>query len=249
MIAMKAVARLPMINHLHPWFREDRSDIRWLPINTDIEMPENTPMPLELLYRLIGEASHRVIIDYCGCRKAFGCEDYPVGIGCLLLGDSALEVRRRFPHHEASIEEAREHARLAVDAGLVPVIGKARVDNFIFKIKDRSRLVTVCFCCECCCITRLTSTLPLKHLEPIFPRLESVTVTVSDRCRGCGKCVEHCYVQAIEVMDGTAVISGYCRACGRCATACPNDAVEIRITDPDFLEKTRDRIRSYIDYE
>lgn len=247
--AMKAVARIPLIDRLHPWVKPEKSDIRWLPINEDIRMPENTPMPLALLDTLIGEASHRVIVDYCGCRRAFRCEDYPVEIGCLMMGDSALEITRLGPHREVSVEEAREHARRAADAGLVPVVGKARVDNFLFGVKDRSRLLTTCFCCECCCITRFTSAIPIKHLEPIFPRLESVTIAVTDECRGCGKCVEHCYVQAISVIEGRAHINDYCRACGRCAAVCPNKAVEVRITDPDFVEKTLERIRSYVKYD
>ena len=211
-------------------------------------MQENVPMPVELLDRLIEEASHRVIIEYCWCRKGFGCRDYPVEIGCLMMGESALEAKN-FPMREVGVEEAKAHARRAVAAGLVPVVGKARADNFIFKIKDRHRLLSVCFCCECCCITRFSSYVPLKYLEPAFPRPEGVSVSVTDACTGCGKCAGHCFVSAIEVVDGKAVIGGYCRACGRCAGICPNEAVDIRLTDPEFIEKTRERIRSYVKYD
>lgn len=245
---MKAFNRLPFINRWHPWLREDKSELRWLPINQDIEMPENAPMPLELLDRFIEEASHRALFDYCGCRKGFQCEHYPVEIGCLLMGDSSIEAKR-FPFREVGVEEAKEHARKAAAAGLVPIVGKARADNFIFKIKDRSRLLTVCFCCECCCVSRLTALGPARFLDPIQPKLESISLTVTDKCKGCGKCAEHCYINAITIVDGVAVMNEYCRACGRCATFCPNNAISISITDPEFLDKARERIRSYVKYE
>lgn len=245
---VRAFFRLPYLNRWHPWVRADRTDMRWLPINEEINAQENVPMPVELLDRLIEEASHRVIVEYCGCRKHFGCTDYPVETGCLMMGDTALEISN-FPAREVGVEEAKAHARRAVEAGLVPVVGKARADNFIFKVKDRHHLLSVCFCCECCCITRFASYLPLRYLEPTFPRPEGVSVSVTDGCTGCGKCVAHCFVQAIEITDGKAVIGEHCRACGRCASACPNGAVEIRLTDPEFVEKTRDRIRSYVKYD
>jgi UDP-glucose 4-epimerase len=245
---IRGALRIPGLDRVHPWLREDKTEAHWLPINTDIIMPEDTPVPLALLERFIEEASHRVIIDYCGCRRGWHCQHYPVEIGCLMMGDSALEIKR-FPGREVGVEEAKQHARRAVEAGLVPVVGKVRADNYIFDVKDRSRMLTTCFCCECCCITRYTRYVPLKSLEPLQPRLEGITMTVTDGCTGCGKCVKHCYIQAIEVTGKRAVIGEYCRACGRCASVCPESAISIRIDDPEFLEKTYDRIRSYVKYD
>lgn len=245
---LKWGGKLPLPSRIHPWTNPDKTDMRWLPINQDIHMPDNVPMPLALLDRFIEEASHRVVYDYCGCRKGFGCENYPVEIGCLLMGDSAMESPFSVSR-EVGAREAKEHARAAVDAGLVPVVGKARVDNFLFGIKDRSRLLTVCFCCECCCITRFTRYARLDVLDPMFPRLEGVAIEVTDDCTGCGECAENCYIQAISIEDGRAVIGEHCRACGRCAAVCPNDAISISINDPDFLEKSYERIRSYVKFD
>lgn len=242
------LSRLPFAGRLHPWLREEKTDMRWLPINEDIELPDNTPVPLELIYRFCEEASHRVIFDRCGCRISMQCKDYPIDIGCLLMGDSALESPPEVSR-EVGVEEAKEHVRRAVDAGLVPVVGKARLDNFLFGIKDRHRLLTVCLCCECCCITRFTRFAPLKRVEPLFPRLEGISIEVADECVGCGECVEHCYVEAIEIKDGRAVIGEFCRACGRCATVCPNGAVKVRIDDPDFMDKAYERIKSYVKFD
>jgi len=245
---MKAFFHLPLIDRWHPWMKPQNTDMRWLPINQDIQMPDNSPMPLTLLDRLIEETSHRAVFDYCGCRKGFKCEHYPVEIGCLMMGDSAIEATKG-SFREVGVEEAKEHARRAVDEGLVPIVGKARVDNFFFGVKDRHRLLTVCFCCECCCVTRFTALAPVRYLENTQPPLESLTMTINDNCKGCGKCAEHCYINAIRIVDTKAVRSDYCRWCGRCATVCPNDAIELRISDPDFVNKTLGRIRTYVKYD
>ncbi len=239
---------LPGLRKVHPWVRPDKTSMRWLPINADIEMQPGTPLPLELLNRFIEEASHRVLFSYCGCRKACSCEHYPVDTGCLLLGDSALDAVGR-AGHEVGIQEAKEHAARAVQRGLVPIVGKARLDNFFFGVKDRGRMITTCFCCECCCVTRFTRLLPHSVVDPIFPRLEGITIEVTDACKGCGKCAEQCYMEAIRVENGGAVIGEYCRACGRCATVCPQAAVRIAIDDPEFLERAYESIRAYVKHD
>ncbi|MBN2026327.1 MAG: 4Fe-4S binding protein [Actinobacteria bacterium] len=241
-------SRIPGMARRHPWVREDKTDMRFLPINQDISRPEDCPMPLELLDRLIEEASHCVIVDFCGCRMGYECEDYPHDIGCLLMGDSALEVPATVGR-EVGKEEAKEHARKAIDVGLVPIVGRAHVDNFIFGVKDRGCLLTVCFCCECCSITRFIGEIPYTYVDPAYPRLKGVSVEVTGDCRGCGTCAEHCFVHAIELVNNKAVIGEYCRACGRCASACPNGAITVRITDRDFLEDAYQRIRAHVRYD
>lgn len=242
------LSRLPGVGRRHPWVTPRKTDVRFIPINSVIEMPESCPMPLRLLDRLIEEASHRVIVDFCGCRVGYECKEYPSEIGCLLMGDSALEVPRTVCR-EVGVGEAKEHARRAVEAGLVPIVGKAHVDDFIYGIKDRGRLLTVCFCCECCSITRGIGDIPIGAVEPAFARMEGVSVVITEKCRGCGRCVERCFVKAIEIVDGRAVIGPYCRLCGRCASACPNGGAVIRIDDPDFLEKTYRRIRAHVKFD
>lgn len=242
------LSKLPGAAKIHPWLRPEKTDMRWLPINEDIELPGNAPAPLTLLDRFIEEASCRAVYDVCGCRVAYECGDYPHDIGCLLMGDSAAEGSR-ISSRQVGVDEAKEHARKAVDAGLVPVIGKARVDNFLFGIRDRGRLLTVCFCCECCCITRFMRNSSMKTLEPLFPRLDSVSIEVTDDCTGCGKCASNCYIEAITIVDEKAVIGEYCRACGRCATVCPGGAVKVRIEDPEFVENAYRRITSYVKHD
>jgi NAD-dependent dihydropyrimidine dehydrogenase PreA subunit len=244
----RMIGRLPVLKKTHPWVRSDVNEMRWLPINEDIRKPENVPMPLSVLDRCIETASHRVKFDYCVCRKAGDCKDYPMDIGCLFMGDQAMEIKGSVGH-EVDVEEAKEHARRAVEAGLIPFIGKARADCFLFGYRDRHRMLSLCFCCECCCISKVSAAWPLEVVEDVITRLDGIAIDVSDACSGCGECVEKCYVQAIHINeDGKAKISDLCRACGRCAAVCPAGAIEITLEDPDFAEKTYQRILSYTDF-
>jgi UDP-glucose 4-epimerase len=242
------LSQIAPLARLHPWTQPKKTNVRWLPINEDIEQPESAPLPHEILDRFIEEASHRVVYNKCVCREANECEHYPIGIGCLQMGDSAMESSEAL-RREVGVEEAKQYVRNAISEGLVPVVGKVRIDNFIFGIKDRKRLLTVCFCCECCCITRFNRYASAGYMDSIFPRLDSINIEVTDKCTGCGTCVEHCYIKAVEVSGGRAVIGDMCRACGRCASVCPSGAVKISIDDPEFLDRAYDTIRSFVKYD
>jgi flavoprotein len=77
--------------------------------------------------------------------------------------------------------------------------------------------------------------------------MPGVEVTVTEKCKGCGTCMENCFVHAIHVQDGHAIIGVDCRGCGRCADLCPNKAIHVTIADKQFLKKTIDRIESSVD--
>lgn len=244
-----SVARLPLANRVIPYFRQNQTDLRCLPIAENIELPEGTPLPVNLLFRFIEEASHRTITEGgCLCRISCGCKNYPEDIGCLFLGDSSIEISDTI-NRELTVEEAKDHAGRAIAAGLVPMIGKVRFDNIIYMVRDRSRLLTVCFCCECCCVSRHLKQMKVEDFKEVYPRLDGVVVEVTDACTGCGKCADQCFVKAIDVSSGTAVISDLCRACGRCASVCPKDAIAIRIEDQGYIDLAYERIRSYVKHD
>jgi len=217
------------------------------PHQPDIEGAEGVVLSEQVLDRLIEKASHRVIVKTCGCRKAYRCQHYPHDIACLMMGESALQIPAKMGR-QVGIEEAKRHVRDAINAGLIPVTGKARIDNDIFMIPDEGKLLTVCLCCECCCITRYSRHAPHSVLDGIHHPLEGLAVQVTDACIGCGTCVPKCYLQAIELKDGRAVISTMCRVCGRCSLHCPQHAIKLKLSNPAAVEAVVQRIQSVVDF-
>ena len=53
--------------------------------------------------------------------------------------------------------------------------------------------------------------------------------TIENECQDCYKCVRHCPVKAIRIVNGKAsVIPEACVACGACVKVCPAHAKKIR---------------------
>ncbi len=121
------MSNVPFIGERLPEFHPEKSNISWLPINQDIQGAEQIALPEEVLDRLIDKAKHRMIVNFCGCRMGMGCKNYPEEIGCLMMGESALKIPAAI-RKEVSPGEAKAHVRKAIEAGLIPIAGKARID-------------------------------------------------------------------------------------------------------------------------
>ncbi len=82
---------------------------------------------------------------------------------------------------------------------------------------------------------------PCDYGEP-GETIETITPYMVDRsrCTGCGRCVDACPSDAIELVDGRAFIRLIkCEGCGTCEETCPEDAIkggttyEMRIREVD----------------
>ena len=50
----------------------------------------------------------------------------------------------------------------------------------------------------------------------------------SEKCTGCGECVESCPVEAIELDGDVAKVDeDECTDCGACVDVCPDEAIEV----------------------
>ncbi|TFG26765.1 4Fe-4S ferredoxin, partial [Candidatus Thorarchaeota archaeon] len=58
-----------------------------------------------------------------------------------------------------------------------------------------------------------------------------------------------CFVDAISLVDDKAVISAECRGCGRCVEVCPNDAIELIIDKSKFISDSIERVSSVVNVE
>ena len=238
---------LPVIRRLHPWMRVSNTEMYWIPVNRTLEKDDSVPLPYAVVERFIEESDIHVIMDFCGCRTAHQCSHFPTDVGCLMMGPDAKKIPPQWSRR-VNRDEARAHLQRAVAAGLPPFICKARIDNYIFGVPDNGRLLTVCFCCDCCCVTDLLKHVPAHERAEIVHPLEGLKIRVDEAaCTGCGTCAGHCVIDAISLDSGYAVITDLCRGCGRCISPCPEDAIRISLNNPDFVEQTVNKIKEYVE--
>jgi len=229
-------AGIPLLGRLHPLTRPANNYFINLPVNVDIPA-ETTPLPPEVVKELIRKSKYHHVLNKCLCRHGRNCQKHTHEIGCIFLGETGFDVTPGFSCRITE-KEALEHVDRALADGLMPMTGRYRVDNYAFLVPDHKTLIGICFCCDCCCFMSFYRHAPLEQIKPIYPRLKGLEITVTDQCKGCGACVETCYLHAIHVENGRAVHSELCRGCGRCATTCNNGAVELKMTDPEYFQKT-----------
>jgi ferredoxin len=222
-----------------------RDATRRIPVNAPVTAPEETVLPSRVAEHFVRQAEHIWIMDTCFCRDAEQCEDYPIDLGCIFMGEATRHINPKLGH-PASQAEALAHLERAQEAGLVHMIGRNRIDSVWLGAKPYDRLMTICHCCPCCCLWRVLPDLP-AHIEGNITRMPGVTVRVTDACVGCGACTQDvCFVDAIRLEDGRAVISDACRGCGRCVEACPHAAIELTIEDPSAVESAIERLAALV---
>ncbi len=251
-LAAKAT-RVPVIREISNRMLFKETDLTVLPkesvieINLDkpIKPPDNIVLPSQVVEYFIRKTHYRFIMNFCICREANHCKNHPIEYGCLFLGDAARGINPEFGR-EATLQEAMTYAQKCRAAGLIHLIGRDKIDETWLNVGSNGKLLTICNCCNCCCLWKILPNLD-PQLHSKIKRMPGVEVTVSDKCIGCGTCKPLCFVQAIDLRQGRAIISENCKGCGRCADVCPQKAIHLTITDGQFLRKTINRIESSVD--
>jgi ferredoxin len=219
---------------------------RTIPINQPLNRPGEMVLPSQMVEHFIHQAAYHWIMNTCICREAMQCKDYPIDLGCLFLGEAAMGINPKLGRRVTK-KEALEHVGRCREAGLVHLIGRNKLDTVWLNVGPGHKLLTICNCCPCCCLWRV-----LPHIAPLLgdkvTKMPGVTVTVTDRCVGCGTCTQDvCFVDAIHLVNGRAVISDACRGCGRCVDLCPQQAIELAIADDQFVKRSIDHLSPLVD--
>ena len=182
-------------------------------------------------------------VSRCACRHkaehlGHAC-DAPQEV-CMTLNGGAATMIRAGIAREVSVTEGMAILDRAKEANLAQT-----GDNV------KHGVTYICNCCGCCCGMMNA----IRHLD-----LHNAIVTSNwvmaideDKCKGCGKCVDVCPVNAIQLekreMDGKTKKKSVrdaelCLGCGVCYNACKFDAIRMeprkqRVVTP---ENTFDRV-------
>lgn len=244
--------RLPLLGSLvERWFFDgDRllylPKDRLLSVDEPIPLPGEMVLPSQIVEHFVTQAGTIWIMDHCICRQASHCDDFPVDLGCLFLGEAAARINPRLGR-PVTAQEALEHLRRCREAGLVHMVGRNKLDLVWLGTGPGDRLLTVCNCCPCCCLWAM-----LPHLAPDIgakvTRMPGVSVSVRDACIGCESCTDGiCFAGAIELQAGRAVIGDRCKGCGRCVEVCPVEAIELTVENGDFIRDSISQLAALVD--
>ena len=251
-LPLARLTRLPLVDRLveRVFFVNDRAIYlprdRVIPVDEAVVDPESIVLPSEIVESLIRASSHRLIMDTCICRRLGKCQDYPLELGCIFLGEAVLTLNPQLGHL-VTVEQALTHAARCREADLVHMVGRIKFDSLVFGAHPAHKLLGICSCCPCCCILGVAPQLA-PQIGDRISRLPGVMVRVTDRCVGCGTCSSGvCFVDAIRQCDGHAVISDICRGCGRCVDVCPNDAIELSIESESAMEQVVEMMQRVVD--
>ena len=191
------------------------------------------------------ENSHRFAIGLCSCRNEKfqnGEKECDVPLeNCSPLGIGADYAIRHNLAREVSKSEMLENFARSKELGLV----------FCAENTQRNPMV-VCHCCKCCCNF-------LAGLNKFGFMNSAVTSNFISKineslCKGCGKCVDVCPVNAISLISANdpknpkrkkgQVDAEMCVGCGVCSSKCPASAIEMlnRVSRVIHPETTFERI-------
>ena len=210
---------------LSPYFEAQGHHAVIIPVQEAVRGSESVVLPYPILASLVEQASHRVIFDECLCRLGENCQAHPHGPGCLFLGEGASAIPSTMSR-PVTTDQALQHARQAIDRGLVPLIVHSSFDAWLLGIPYR-RTLAICFCCDCCCSVRQGLRLGPPAFWDTVHRLPGLSLSVGPECTGCGLCLGECYVDAISLTPDRVRISDECKGCGRCVALCPEGAITL----------------------
>ena len=121
--------------------------------------------------------------------------------------------------------------------GEVIVSANSRVTDDVLAQADEAGLVhaganskhlsNICNCCPCCCLYGILPHMA-PHMAAAVTAMPGVEVRVTDRCTGCGLCVDNCPFKCWVMEEGAIpeLKEDYaCFSCSNCMVACPTEAI------------------------
>jgi len=187
-----------------------------LPVLEAILEPDSIILPYKTALNVLENARSFSLRD-CDCRMAYKNCDNPLRT-CLGLNEFSDELVERRVAETISFEEAKRVLQLANKNGLVHQV--------LYTDWLKGEVFDICSCCSCCCVyLRTLMDYGVKHH---IAKSGLIAQVDTNKCDGCGTCVERCVFHARDFENGNyVVVKENCYGCGLCTTSCPAGATKL----------------------
>ncbi len=179
-------------------------------ININASVPDNTRvLPFDVVSEMVRKETMIALAD-CYCRSTKrnlgeGC-DHPLEV-CLYFNRLAVIQIETGRARQITADEAIEVLRISEEAGLI---------HNISNVGDG--ISTICNCCIHACGAVKSLAIGGRNAAEVS---RFVVHWDSNKCIGCGICVESCPIDALTMQGEHIIISERCVGCGLCVNRCP----------------------------
>lgn len=224
----------------------NNTSIQRIDVNIPVPISENSTVPSDVLKLMIQKSNYRFILNFCICRTSNNCEKFPHDLGCIFLGKGASRISPSLGKL-VSVEEAIKHVEKCGEAGLVHIIGRNKIDSIWLNAGNHEELLTICNCCDCCCLWKMAKDLP-NHIGNSLMPMEGIELVYNQEfCTLCGACAkDKCFVDALSMENGKIKIDNTrCRICGRCVDSCEHNGLSI-LMDSDAVSRSLEHVEKLV---
>ena len=214
-------------------------------VNKKIEVEPVKIYPSQNVFELLEKYGdeNKIAVIHCFCRqwkKMIGtpCSFNMSGESCIIIGEATRHVVKNEIGRYISKQEA-------VD--IISETHKKGAIHQVFHRKDDLSLpeIAICNCCwDCCGILSGYN----RGLSPLCIKSYYVAeLTDNSLCTGCGLCIKHCPVNALELKNNKCTINEeICIGCAQCEVKCPKKLIKMMHKERNvilpMLKKSKARI-------
>jgi len=193
-------------------------------INEEVKIPEEKIIISQKVEEII-EKFDDIAVGHCFCRHHQEllhnkCKQTSLRENCFTFGKSAKYVVEQGFGRMISKDEALSILNLSKKDGLVHKAWHPHSDIS----KDET---SICNCCKCCCGVFdwwRKGTTAMINITNFLSKIDT------NKCIGCGTCIEKCPVEAIHLDDLNNKAESnaeLCIGCGVCAYFCQENAISL----------------------
>jgi Pyruvate/2-oxoacid:ferredoxin oxidoreductase delta subunit len=197
------------------------SQMRTIPVDVSIPV-EHPAASYDQIRAIVEAASGPFLVKPCICREKASWQGKPCRMTtrletCLGFGDAAAKVLRR------------KHGREITRAEVISILQQNENDGLVLQPSNAQSPAFVCSCCGCCC--GMLGVQKLLH-RPVDFWTTSFHAAVDETvCKGCGKCVKRCQVNAVSLSASRKMAEvnlDRCIGCGLCVPTCESRAIQLK---------------------